>query len=96
MIGISARYRLNENWGVHIAERYEAQNGSFQEQDYTIYRDMRSWTAALNFAVMQGPAQPTDFTVAITFSLKAFPRFPLNSDTDRPRGLSSTSSVLDY
>jgi LPS-assembly protein len=95
LIGVSARYRLNENWGVHIAERYEAQNGSLQEQDYVLYRDLRSWTAALNFRVTQGRGQPTDFTATVTFSLKAFPRFPLNSDTDRPRSPDRTSSVLD-
>jgi LPS-assembly protein len=60
LVGFSARYRLNENWGVHIAERYEAANGSLQEQDYVLYRDLRSWTAALNFSVIEGPAQPSD------------------------------------
>jgi lipopolysaccharide assembly outer membrane protein LptD (OstA) len=95
LVGVSARYRLNENWGVHIAERYEAQNGSLQEQDYTLYRDLRSWTGALTFRVTQGPGQPSDFTVALTLSLKAFPRFPLGSDTDRPQDLARTFSTVD-
>ena len=50
LFGVSARYRLNENWGVHIAERFEAQNGTLQEQDYTLYRDLRSWTGGLDLS----------------------------------------------
>lgn len=85
LFGVSMHYRLNENWAIHIAERFEAQNGSLQEQDYTLYRDLRSWTGALTFRVLQGPYQPTDFGVGLTLSLKAFPRIPLGSDSDRPQ-----------
>jgi len=95
LFGISARYRLNENWAFHIAERFEAQDGTLQEQDYTLYRDLRSWTGALTFRVTEGPAQPADFTVALTLSLKAFPRFPLGSDTDRPSDQIRTYSTVD-
>jgi lipopolysaccharide assembly outer membrane protein LptD (OstA) len=95
LFGISTRYRLNENWGVHVAERFEAQNGTLQEQDYTLYRDLRSWTGSLTFRVTEGPNQPTDFTVGLTLSLKAFPRFPLGSDSDRPRDLTRPFSTVD-
>ncbi len=84
LFDISLYYRINENWALHIAERFEAQNGTFQEQLYSLYRDLRSWTAALTLRVDQGAGQPTDVTVGLTFSLKAFPRFKLNSDADRP------------
>jgi hypothetical protein len=56
---------------------------------------MRSWTAALVFRITEGPAQPTDFTVALTFSLKAFPRFGLGSDSDRLGPVMNSSSLLD-
>jgi hypothetical protein len=98
LIDFSLYYRINENWGAHIAERFEAQNGTMQEQLYSIYRDLRSWTAALTFRVNQGAGQPTDFTVGVTLSLKAFPRYKLNSDNDRPTRLlssASTPSLLD-
>jgi LPS-assembly protein len=91
LIDFSLYYRINENWGAHIAERFEAQNGSMQEQVYSVYRDLRSWTAALTFRVDQGPGQPTDFTFGVTLSLKAFPRYKLNSDNDRPTQLLSSA-----
>jgi hypothetical protein len=87
-ITASFRYRLNENWAARITERYEARDGVFEEQQYTIYRDLRSWTAALSFRFGENPdARKHDFTVALTFSLKAFPRFGLGSDSEHPQFL---------
>ena len=80
-------YRFNENWGAQINEMFEARNGTLEEQDYTIYRDLRSWTTALTFRVSQNTTGPTDYTVALTFSLKALPRFGLGSDTVKPYSL---------
>lgn len=81
----SVHYRLNENWGARIIERYEARDGTFEEQQYTIYRDLRSWTGALSLRFRENPdARKHDFTIAITFSLKAFPRFGLGSDAEHP------------
>jgi LPS-assembly protein len=98
LIDFSLYYRLDENWGVHVGERFEAQNGTMQQQVYSIYRDLRSWTAALVFRVNQGAGQPTDFTVGLTLSFKAFPRYKLNSDNDRPTSILggvSRPSLLD-
>ena len=77
-------YRMNENWGTRISHHYEARDGTLEEQYYTVYRDLRSWTAALTFRVRDNRDGTDDFTVALTFSLKAFPRFNLNSDRDKP------------
>jgi hypothetical protein len=85
-IQASAHYRLNENWAARIDERFEARDGTFEEQQYTIYRDLRSWTAALSFRLRENRVgRRNDFTVALTFSLKAFPRFGLGSDTEHPQ-----------
>jgi hypothetical protein len=86
---ISSRlfYRFNENWGAQMTDMFEARTGTFEEQDYTVYRDLRSWTTALTFRVSQGEGQPTDYTIAVTFSLKALPRFGLGSDAVKPYSL---------
>jgi LPS-assembly protein len=80
----SLYYRLNENWGLRSSHLFEARDGTLEEQYYTIYRDLRSWTSALTFRIRDNRAGPTDFTVGITFSLKAFPRFGLGSDKVAP------------
>jgi len=78
----SVYFKLNEDWVFHIAHHFEARDGVLEEQYYTVYRDLRSWTAALTFRVRDGREEPNDFSVALTFSLKAFPRF--RNDRVRP------------
>jgi Organic solvent tolerance protein OstA len=85
LINSSIFFRLNENWGFRTLHRFDARDGHMQEQAYTVYRDMRSWTAALSFRVREKTAGGSDdFTVAFTFSFKAFPRFGLGSDIAKP------------
>lgn len=83
LIHSSFYYRFNENWAARLTHHFEARDGVLEEQYYTIYRDLRSWTAALTFRVRDNRDGQDDFTVALTFSLKAFPRFGLGHD--RPR-----------
>ena len=66
-------YRLNENWGVAASHYFNILTGKMQQQRYSIYRDLRSWTAALSFQLQDNGSGGQDFTVAFTFSLKAFP-----------------------
>jgi len=73
-------YRVNENWGLRAAHYFNARTGVLQEQSYSLYRDLRSWTAALSFRVRHNNIGPEDFTVAFTFSLKAFPRYGQGTD----------------
>ena len=79
--------RLNEDWGFRAYHRFEARDGRMEEQAYSIYRDLRSWTAALTFRVLDNRSGPNDFTVAFTFSFKAFPRVGVGQDIARPYSL---------
>ncbi|MFO1478259.1 MAG: LPS assembly protein LptD [Verrucomicrobiota bacterium] len=74
-------YRINENWGLRAAEQFNVQTGEMQEQYYTIYRDMRSWTAALTGGVLNNGSGPRDYTISFSFSIKAFPKFGVGQDT---------------
>ena len=76
--------RLNENWGARISQHFEARDGTMEEQYYTIYRDLRSWTAALTFRIRDNRTGSNDGTVGFTISLKAHPRFGLGQDSDTP------------
>ena len=77
-------YRLNDNWGFRTRHDFNAADGRLQEQNYTIYRDLRSWTCALTFRVIDNSTGPTDFTVAFTFSLKATPKTHVGDDIAQP------------
>ena len=77
-------FRLNDNWGLRMMHDFNAENGRLQEQFYTIYRDLRSWTGALTFRVLDNGSGPKDFTVAFTFSLKAAPKTRVGGDAVHP------------
>ena len=74
-------YRFDDNWGFRMEDDYNAAASLLQQQIYSIYRDMRSWTAALIFRVIDNSVGPTDYTFAFTFSLKATPSQRLGQDT---------------
>jgi hypothetical protein len=80
-------YRMNENWGFRATQHFDAGSGRMQEQYYTVYRDLRSWTVALTGGVRDNGIGPKNYTVAFSFSLKAMPHFGLGSDTLRPYSL---------
>jgi lipopolysaccharide assembly outer membrane protein LptD (OstA) len=78
-------FRLNENWGFRTMHMFEARTGTMQEQDYSIYRDLRSWTAALTFRARNGVAgSPNDIGVVFTFSLKASPHYGRGPEVGTP------------
>ena len=79
--------RFNEDWGFRASHYFEARTGTFQEQAYTFYRDLRSWTAALTFRERENTSGPNDFSVAFTFSLKARPRYGVGAETRNPYSL---------
>ncbi len=77
-------YRMNDNWGVRATHYFNAEDGRLQEQFYTLYRDMRSWTAALTFRVVDNDTGPEDYTIAFSFSLKASPKTHVGDDAVMP------------
>ena len=87
LIMSSLFYRLNENWGLRALHHFDARDGRLAEQYYTVYRDMRSWTAALTAGVLDNGTGPKDFSIAFTFSIKAMPKFGVGRDTVRPFSL---------
>ncbi len=84
LIMSSVFYRLNENWGFRANHHFDVRSGRMQEQFYSVYRDLRSWTAAITGGIRDNDKGPKDYTIAFTFSLKAIPKYPLGTDTVGP------------
>jgi len=80
-------YRLSENWGVRMSHRFDMEASRLEEQYYTVYRDLRSFTLAVTFRMREPVGEPTDYTVALALSLKASPRYSVGEDSVRPSTL---------
>ncbi len=83
LISSSLYYKINEDWGFRFSHYFEARDGVLEEQYYTLYRDLRSWTAALTVRLRDNRQSTADWAIVLTLQLKAFPRFGLGKDTDR-------------
>jgi hypothetical protein len=80
-------YRVNDNWGLRATHNFDSQTGRLQEQFYTLYRDLRSWTAALTFRVVDNVGGTQDYTIAFALSLKASPSTQVGDDVVNPHRL---------
>lgn len=83
----SAYVRFNPNWAARAIHYYDAREHFIQSQSYSIYRDLRSWTVALTVRILKDQGRGTDFGAAITFNSKAFPRFKMGDDVNKPTQL---------
>lgn len=83
LISSSLYYRVNENWGFRFSHFFEARDGVLEEQYYTIYRDLRSWTAALTLRLRDNRTTQDDWAIVLTLQLKSFPRFGLGRDSQQ-------------
>jgi len=82
-------YRIDDNWGIGVAEQYEISTGILESQRYSIYRDLTSWVASLG-AVIRDNAGVKEYGVLLTFTLKAFPKFGVDLNFD-PGGAGDTA-----
>ena len=80
-------YRVNDNWGLRAQHDINIKTGRLQRQNYSIYRDLRSWTAALTFRVQDDVDRSADVTIALQLSLKALPRHRGEGDSVNPHRL---------
>ena len=60
------------HWAFNIYERYEIQEQKFQEQEYTITKDLHCWTGEMTCRVKN----QQDYDFWVIFRLKAFPDLP--------------------
>ncbi|MEI6871908.1 MAG: LPS assembly protein LptD, partial [Verrucomicrobiota bacterium] len=83
LISSSLYYRVNEDWGFRVSHYFESRDGVLEEQYYTVYRDLRSWTAALTLRFRDNRTAREDWAIVLTMQLKAFPRFGLGKDSNQ-------------
>jgi hypothetical protein len=80
--------KMSPNWAARALHYYDARTHLMQNQTYSIYRDVRSWTVALTLRLLKNhEGGSDDFGVALTFSSKAFPRYQLGDDINKPTQL---------
>jgi hypothetical protein len=77
---ITTYTRLSDNWGVSTAHRYESDDGTLEYQQYSIHRDLASWTASLGGIIRDNRDEENEYGVILSLTLKAFPKVSLPVD----------------
>ncbi len=72
--------RLSDNWGFSTAHRYELRDSTLEYQQYTIHRDLGSWTASVGGIIRDNRSAGNEYGVVLSLTLKAFPQFSLPID----------------
>jgi LPS-assembly protein len=72
LVSASVAWRLSRRWVVQVYERYDMQDGQWEEQDYMLRQEMHDWYINYGFRYnqQQGGDEKAFF---VTFTLKAFP-----------------------
>jgi LPS-assembly protein len=81
LVDLRTYFRLSENWGVSSFHRYEFEDSTFETQQYTLHRDLNTWTAALGFLFRDNRGEE-ETGVVLSLTLKDFPNVnvPLGID----------------
>jgi LPS-assembly protein len=75
---LQTHWVITENWAVRTTHTFEADNGTFYEQDYEVIRDFHDWEMSLRCGVTQDPGDGPEFDAMLMVRLKAFPGSRLN------------------
>lgn len=78
---LAAYYRMDDHWAAGFSGRYEASTGFFEEQRYTVYRDLTSWVASVG-AIVRNNGGVKEYGLLLTFTLKALPKFSFDLNFD--------------
>lgn len=76
-----AYYRIDPNWAVSFADRYEFADRVLELQSYTLHRDLTSFVASLGVTVRNNSSSTNrgtnDYGVLLNFTLKDVPKVNL-------------------
>jgi LPS-assembly protein len=80
-IDLATYIRLSENWGVGSRHTFEMDDGTMEQQQYTLQRELGDWIAGVGVSHMDNRYQ-NEFGIIFSLTLKSFPSasLPLSFD----------------
>lgn len=82
LIDLRAYARINDNWGLGVYQRYEVEDSTLETQQYSIHRDLNSWTASLGAVIRDNRGGEDDYGLVFMMTLKDFPQLSIPIDVD--------------
>lgn len=73
--------RLNENWGFGTRHIFEFDDGTLEQEQYTLHRDLGNWAAGVGFTHRDNRLEE-EYGVVFSLTLKDFPSVSLPFEID--------------
>jgi LPS-assembly protein len=73
LVSFDAAYRLSRHWTAHLYERVDLQDGTWEEQEYTLRQETHDWYITYGFRYLTQRTQSDEMTVFFSVTLKAYP-----------------------
>ena len=73
LLTFDGTYKINEKWKIRVYERYNASKCAFEDQEFTLTRDLHCWIGEFTYS----HGESTDQSVWFVLKLKAFPQTPI-------------------
>jgi LPS-assembly protein len=77
LVSFDVAYRLSRHWTAHAYERVDLQDGTWEEQEYTLRQETHDWYISYGFRYLTQRTEPDEMTVFFSVTLKAYPGFAL-------------------
>ena len=69
---INEGWSLGKGWTIRAYERFDTHEAKWQEQEYTIYKDLHCWLGEFTVNIKEG-----EWSFWVMFRIKAFPDLPI-------------------
>jgi hypothetical protein len=77
LVSGSLVYRLTRHWVAQLYERFDMQDGTWEEQEYVLRQETHDWFINYGFRYRSERVRSDEMTVFFSVTLKAFPNYTL-------------------
>jgi LPS-assembly protein len=81
LVDLHNYWKINDNWGISSYQRMEVEDSTLELQQYSLHRDLSSWSMALGGIIRDNRGE-TEYGMVFSLTLKEFPgvRIPIDFD----------------
>lgn len=80
LVSVSATCRLGLRWVAQVYERFDMQDGQWEEQEYTLRQETHDWFITYGFRYRSQRTQADEKSAFVSVTLKAFPGVQLSAN----------------
>jgi len=73
LVSLDLAYRLSRHWTAHLYERVDLEDGTWEEQEYTLRQETHDWYITYGFRYLTQRTEKDEMTAFFSVTLKAFP-----------------------